>query len=163
MNPYLVGALNWGGYDPFSFVKLTSQTQLVETLKYGAIIGTAEFIVLGILFNLILLRHIFGIQALLSDRTKDIIELVLVGPVREEVVFRFAGISAIYALTGSLILGVALSSVGFGLAHMYQGFGAALIHILGGAILAFAFFTGGLLAAIAAHATYNLIIVSFSL
>jgi len=163
MNPYLVGALDWGGYDPLSFLKLTSQTQLVETLKYGAIIGAAEFIVLGILFNLILLRHIFGIQAVLSDRTKDIIELVLVGPVREEVVFRFAGISAIYALTGSLILGVALSSVGFGLAHIYQGAGAALIHILGGAILAFAFFTGGLLAAIAAHATYNLIIVSFSL
>ncbi len=161
MNPYLVGALGWGGYDPLSFLKIASEAQLIATLKYGAMIGAAEFILLGMLFRLVVLRHMLGMEVVLSDRTKAVVSLVIVGPLREETIFRFGGITAIYALTGSLLGGVALSSVAFGLGHFYQGAGNAMIHILGGLILAFAFLTGGLLAAIAAHATYNLIIASF--
>jgi len=163
MNPYLIGALGWGGYDPLSFLKIASETQLITTLKYGAMIGAAEFIALGILLRLVVLRQLLGMEVVLSDSTKAAIDLVFVAPIREEAIFRFAGISAIYALTGSLLFGVALSSVAFGLGHLYQGPGNAMIHILGGLILAFAFLTGGLLAAIVAHATYNLIIVSFLL
>lgn len=161
MNPYLVGALGWGGYDPLSFLKIASEAQLIATLKYGAMIGAAEFIALGILFRLIVLRHLLGIEVVLSDQTKAAITLVIVAPLREETIFRFAGITAIYALTGSLLGGVALSSVAFGLGHLYQGPGNALVHVIGGLILAFAFLTGGLIAAIVAHATYNLIILSF--
>jgi membrane protease YdiL (CAAX protease family) len=161
MNPYLVGALGWGGYDPLSFLNIASEAQLIATLKYGAMIGAAEFIILGILFRLIVFRHILGMEVVLSDRTKAVADLVIVAPVREEAIFRFAGISAIYALTGSLLGGIALSSIAFGLGHLYQGPGNALVHMIGGLVLAYAFITGGLLAAIVAHATYNLIIVSF--
>ena len=161
MNPYLVGALGWGGYDPLSFLKIASEAQLMATLKYGAMIGAAEFLALGILFRLVVLRHMLGMEVVLSDRTKAIAEMVVLAPVREEAIFRFAGISAIYALTGSLFGGIALSSVAFGLGHLYQGPGNALVHVIGGLILAYAFLTGGLLAAIVAHATYNLIILSF--
>lgn len=144
-----------------SFLKLASETHLIETLKYGAMIGITEFLVLGILFRLAVLRNIFGIETVLADRTKEIIGAVIIAPIREEAVFRFAGITAVYVLTGSLLYGIVLSSVAFGLGHMYQGFGNAIIHVFGGLILAFAFLTGGLLAAIAAHATYNLIVVLF--
>lgn len=149
------------GYDPLSFLKISTEAQLTETLKYGVLVGTVDWL----LFNLIVSFFVLGFLGFrgIMGYQMNFVDAVIKGPIREEIIFRLAGITAILYFSNSLFWAVGLTSLIFGLSHLYQGITPAVIHIFGGAVLAFAFLTGGLIASIIAHATYNLFVMSLRL
>ena len=83
---------------------------------------------------------------------QTVVLVVVLGPVAEEIIFRFLGISLLsYLFTGALPL--ILTSILFGLAH--NQYPLNLISGILGFILALVFTVYGLPAAIIAHATHN--------
>lgn len=83
--------------------------------------------------------------------------LALSAGICEEVIFRGFATSAVYAKTGSLIAGIAISSVVFGLLHMHQRAGGAVRATLLGVVLAFPVVaTGSVIPSMAAHAIIDL-------
>lgn len=79
----------------------------------------------------------------------------------EELVWRFGALGALRPLTGP-VAALSLSSAGFALAHWRQAGTLSLrVHFLTGATFGCAFLlTGMLSAAIAAHASYNVLVAA---
>ncbi len=154
----LVPVLTRTGYDPLSFLRIANEAQLTETLKFGALVGTVDWILVNLIISFFVLGFLGFSRAVMYR--PGFVDAVIKAPIREEIIFRFAGITALLYFTGSIFWAIAITSVCFGLIHLYQGITPALITIIGGVILAFAFLTGGLFASIVAHATYNLFVVS---
>jgi len=155
----LIPVFTRAGYEPLSFLKIATGAQLTETLKYGVLVGTIDWL----LFNLIVSFFVLGIlgfRGIMGGYQLNFVDAVIKAPIREEIIFRLAGLTAILYFTGSLFWAVGLTSLVFGLVHLYQGITPAFLHMFGGVVLAFAFLTGGLFASIAAHATYNLFVMS---
>ena len=151
----LPGALNWYGYDAFSFLRITSLAQMEAVIQLGIAAGTLSW------FLATILSHFFfytgGVRN--SARSAFFLDVVIKGPIQEELIFRFIGISAIYQLTGSLALAVLLSSLAFSVIHMGWGDFRLPDTFVSGLLFATIFLWGGLPAAIIAHMTHNLIAV----
>ncbi len=90
---------------------------------------------------------------LTSPRTKQFLLGVVVGPIFEELLFRYALITFFITYLGlSAVISILLSAVLFGLAHRwYMMIPATII----GALYGYCFVYYGIIAAIVAHMTHN--------
>lgn len=147
----LPGALSWYGYDPLSFLKITSMAQLEVVLKFGMMLGVLDWFIGTIVVH----YFFFSSASCHSDRSDYLLDVLFKAPIKEEVLFRLIGITGIYQLTGSLSLAVILTSVAFSVNHWGRGVHRLPDTFIAGLIYSFAFLWGGLPAAIVAHATNN--------
>ena len=157
-NPYINDLIaGFYSYDPLSFMRIASQAEFIEIAKFGALAGFLMLIIDALILNLLVYRRFFVPKSM----SGDIVRAVLKAPILEEIVFRLGGMTAVFYFTGSLPLALLLTSVAFGLEHIYQGPHGVLSATVNGVLLGLIFLSGGLVAAIAAHMTFNLISVLF--
>ncbi|MFH1787146.1 MAG: CPBP family intramembrane glutamic endopeptidase [archaeon] len=149
----------WGTFEPFSFMSISSTAQLGEIAKFGAIAGVFNLVVIQVILGLLMTRRVIklgGLSMFMSPHTP--FEALVKAPLLEETVYRLLGMIAVVAFTGSLGWAILLTSVAFGLGHLYQGPLAALASVVAGAVFAVTFLAGGLVAAVVAHSVVNLIV-----
>lgn len=86
------------------------------------------------------------------------IALSLVAGIGEELAFRGFLLAALVRATGSIVMGIALSSIAFGLLHSYQhGAGVARAALLGALLAVPVVATGSIIPSMAAHALIDLV------
>jgi len=155
----LAGVLAGGyySYDPLSFLRISGQAEFVEIVKFGALAGIGMVLIEVLVLNLLVYRKLF----LSKSVGGDVVRVLVTAPIIEECVFRLGGIASVYYFTGSLLAALVVTSVAFGVVHSYMGPHAVVSATLAGMILGLVFLSGGLVAAIAAHMTVNLVSVLF--
>lgn len=141
-------------YDPLSFLSIASQTQLMEIVKFGALVGVFILLLQTIIFNLLIFRRVSS--GSMSTRF-GFFNVVVYAPFIEELVFRLGGITALYYFTGSIWIAILFTSLAFALAHLiFYGPYKVLNAFFAGIILGVTFLMGGFVACVAAHMTNNL-------
>lgn len=136
------------------------------TLAAGIVAGAGAALVAGTVFAVYLARHsdevpaVGNIAALLPRNRPELaygLALSVNAGVVEELLFRLALPTLVYAVTGSAVIAVVGSVVLFGLLHVYQGLGGVIASLLIGLLLmAIYLASGSILVAMLVHIAIDL-------
>ena len=140
-------------FDPVSLISVSSQAQFTELAKFGIIAGVLMILIHIVVFNLLIFRRVSS--GTMATRFTAV-DIVLYGPILEELVFRLGGMTAVYYFTGSIPLAIIFTALAFGLYHLVcYGPYKVISTFIQGIFLGIIFLMGGFVACVVAHMTNN--------